>query len=240
MRFHAVAFVFARGGSKGVPGKNLREAGGQPLLARAIDVARAAQAVERILVSTEDPKIAAAARRFGAEVPFMRPAELADDRSPEWLSWQHAVRWLERGSGGVPDAFVSVPTTSPLRVPADIDACVERLARGDVDAVVTVTPAARSPYFNMVTVDEAGLAHIVIAPGARVHRRQEGPVVYDITTVCYAARPDFVLSSTGLFEGRVGVVEIPQERSLDIDTSFDFQVADLLLRERESRGRRDV
>src|SRR5437764_323228 len=90
----AIAFIFARGGSKGVPGKNIKPLGGKPLIAHAIDVARATPGIETVIVSTDDPAIADVARRFGAEVPFVRPAELAQDKSSEWLAWRHAIEWV--------------------------------------------------------------------------------------------------------------------------------------------------
>lgn len=223
-----VGFVFARGGSKGVPGKNLRPLGGIPLIAHAVRTALASRHVRRMVVSTDDPAIAEAARRAGAETPFARPAELAQDSSPEWLAWRHAIAETARLDGKPFDIFVSVPTTAPLRAPQDIDACVERFLKGDCDVVVTVSPAHRSPYFNMVTLDGAGLARLVIPPDRAVATRQTAPPVFDMTTVCYVARPSFVLEANGMFEGRVAAVEVPSERALDIDTELDLKIAEAL------------
>jgi len=219
-----VAFIFARGGSKGVPGKNLRRLSGKSLLAHAIEAARAAAAVERIVVSTDDEDIAAAARQCGAEVPFLRPSELATDDAPEWLAWRHAL-----GEIGDVGLFVSVPTTAPLRAAVDIDACVARFREGDCDAVFAVTPAAHNPYFNMVTIDDDGLARLAISPDTEVRRRQSAPPVFDITTVCYVVSPSFIESADGLFDGRIGVVEVPPERAVDIDTELDLKIAEALI-----------
>lgn len=224
----AIGFVFARGGSKGVPGKNLRPLGGRPLIAHAVQTALASRHLTRVVVSTDDPAIAEAARQAGAEVPFLRPAELAQDASPEWLAWRHAIAEIERRDGRAFDAFVSVPTTSPLRAPTDIDACIERFGVGDCDVVVTVSPAHRSPYFNMVTLDPQGLARLVIPPEHAIATRQTAPKVYDMTTVCYVARPSFVMTANGLFEGRVAAVNVPAERALDIDTELDLTIAEAL------------
>jgi len=223
-----VAFVFARGGSKGVPRKNLRLLAGKPLIAHAIGHAKAAAGVDRVVVSTEDPEIADVAREWGAEVPFMRPAELATDEAPEWLAWRHAIE--QTGDVGT---FVCVPATAPLRQPGDIEACLGRLAEGGLDVVFAVTPAAHNPYFNMVTVDGDGLAHLAMQADESHHRRQSAPVMFDITTVCYAARPQFIERADGLFDGRVGVIEVPPERALDIDTEFDFRVAEALLAQQQ-------
>lgn len=227
MSENVVAFIFARGGSKGFPGKNIALLAGKPLIAHAILAAGAARSVNRVVVSTDDEGIAAVAREWGAEVPFLRPAELAGDRSPEWLAWRHAIDAVD-AAGPKVDVFASVPTTAPLRRPADIDAAVARFREGDVDVVMTVTPAARNPYFNMVTVDIDRHARLVIPPDGTVHNRQAAPPVFDITTVCYVVRPAFLRRADNLFAGRVGVIEVPAERAVDIDTPLDMKVAEAL------------
>lgn len=230
-----VGFVFARGGSKGVPGKNLRPLGGVPPIARSIRAALASKYVGAVVVSTDDDDIAEVALREGAFVPALRPDELATDNAPEWAAWQHAVEVL------IPlvpqlvgfQTFVSIPTTSPLRQPADIDNVCDRLWKGDVDIVVTVSASNRSPYFNMVEIIE-GQARLAVR-GLAVSRRQDVPRVFDITTIAYATTPGHVLKSDDIFGGRVGTVEVPQERALDIDTEWDFHVAELLLAHRSVR-----
>jgi N-acylneuraminate cytidylyltransferase len=131
-------------------------------------------------------------------------------------------------------AFVSVPPTSPLRAVEDIDACITTLLETDADVVITVRLAARSPYFNMVCLDQTGYARLVIPPEGTIHRRQATPLTYDITTVAYAVRPQFVLEANSLFAGKVRTVLVPEERALDIDTEFDLRIADFLLNERSA------
>jgi len=225
-----VAGIFARGGSKGVPRKNIRMLAGKPLIAHAIDTARASRFIDRVVVSTEDEEIAAVARRYGAEVPFMRPADLAKDDSPEWLAWQHAIRTL-CGEDGRPAwrAFVSVPTTSPLRSVADVDGCIKMLLESDADIVTAVSPAGLSPYFNMVSLDEKGYARLVIQPSKAAFRRQDAPAVYGMTGIAYAARPEFVLRVDSMFQGKVMALIVPSERALDIDTELDFEIAEFFL-----------
>jgi len=227
MKPYVVGCIFARGGSKGVPRKNVRLLAGRPLIAYAIETARASRWIARAVVSTDDEEIAAIAQQYGAEVPFMRPAELARDDSPEWLAWQHAIRAL-----GKMDIFVSIPPISPLRAVEDVDACIQMLLEDTADAVITVCPAHRNPYFNMVTLDSAGYAHLMIQPDRPVHCRQDAPAAYDMTTVAYAARPEFVLRAQSLFEGKLKAVIVPAERALDIDTELDFKFAEFLLQER--------
>jgi len=225
-----IALIPARGGSKGVPRKNIRPLAGKPLIAYSIETARASKLIERVVVSTDDAEIAAIARRYGADVPFMRPAELAQDDSPEWLTWQHAVRTLQVAEIGASiDAFVCVSPTSPLRAVEDVDACIAMLLNSDADLVMTICRSERNPYFNMVVLDADGCARVVIKPERPIFRRQDAPVVYDITTVAYAFRPTFVLRTSSEFDGKVRAVVVPIERAVDIDTELDFAFAEFLL-----------
>ncbi len=226
-----VAFIFARGGSKGLPGKNVRLLCGKPLIGWSIEQAKATKMISRVIVSTDSEEIAEVARQYGAETPFMRPSGLARDDSPEWLAWRHALNYLKEESG-LPDAMVSVPTTAPLRDVRDIERCLEDFALGDADVVVTVEAARRSPYFNMVKRNDDGTVELVIPPGGNVFRRQDSPPVFDMTTVAYVASPEFILTKNSLFEGRVRAVEIPTERAIDIDTLMDFRIAECLMKER--------
>jgi CMP-N-acetylneuraminic acid synthetase len=222
----AVGFIFARGGSKGLPGKNIRHLGGKPLIAHSISVALACPYIESVIVSTDDAQIATVARAHGASVPFERPSELATDQSPEWLSWQHAISWVRQNLGDF-DIFVSLPATSPLRVVDDVNQCIETLiCNPDTDIVITGCPAARSPYFNMVKRDEEGLTSLAL--DGNFSRRQEAPQLFDLTTVAYVARPDFVMRKSRIFDGNVRLVEVPTHRCIDIDTEFDFHIAEFL------------
>ena len=226
MNQRTFAFIFARGGSKGLPGKNIKELGGIPLLAHSIRLAKSMDRVDRIFVSTDDAQIAAVATKFGAEV-IDRPAELATDTASEWMAWQHAIEYV-RARGLDFDIFLSLPATSPLRNAQDVVNCLDALW-DDTDVVITVTPSTRSPYFNMISTDASGLAHVVLG-AADFKRRQDVPPVYDITTVAYVARPDFILTHERLFAGRVRPVVIPKERAVDIDDEYDFTLAQVLLK----------
>lgn len=232
-----VALICARGGSKGLPGKNIRPLAGRPLIAWAIAQASAVARIGRIIVSTDSEQIAAVAREAGAEVPFLRPAELARDDSPEWLAWRHALNYLKESSGAYPDALIVVPATAPLRVPADLDNLLDEFAKGGVDVVFTVTDAHRNPYFSMVKHNADGTVGLVIPPKGSVFRRQDAPVVYDITPVGYVAAPEYVMTQVGLFQGRAQVVHVPPERAVDIDTLLDFKMAECLLSSAADRSR---
>lgn len=233
-----VALICARGGSKGVPGKNVRPLAGRPLIAWAIRTALDVHRIDRVIVSTDSESIAAAAREAGAEVPFMRPAELAQDTSPEWLVWRHALAFLRETAGGYPGALMVVPATAPLRAVQDLDRCLDVFEEGGSDMVITVTDAHRSPYFNMVRALEDGTVGLVVPPEGAIRRRQDAPTVYDMTTVGYVARPEFVMERKGVFDGRVRSVHVPVERALDIDTPLDFSIAEFLMAQRQQPSRK--
>jgi N-acylneuraminate cytidylyltransferase len=224
-----VALICARGGSKGLPGKNIRLLAGRPLIAWAIAQAQAVPRIGRIIVSTESEQIAAVARQAGADVPFVRPLELAQDDSPEWLVWRHALNYLRASGSAYPDVLIVVPATAPLRSTEDLENCLDEYAKGDADVVITVTDAHRSPYFNMVRRHDDGTVGLIIPPAGKVSRRQDAPVVYDMTTVAYVVRPEFVVTRNGVFEGRVRQVHVPIARALDIDTLLDFRIAECLM-----------
>lgn len=231
----AIAFVFARGGSKGLPGKNIRLLGGKPLIAWSIEHALAVKRIERVIVSTDSEAIAAVARHYGAEVPFIRPEVLARDDSPEWLAWRHALNYLRETTGTLPGVMILVPTTAPLRLLLDIENCLDEYEKGNADMVITVTDAHRSPYFNMVKTNADGTVGLVSPSQSVIVRRQDAPVVYDMATVCYVANPEFVMTHNAIFEGRVKAVQVPVERAIDIDTLLDFQIAESLLNIREQK-----
>lgn len=218
-------FIFARGGSKGIPRKNLRPLGGKPLLGHAIETARATGRLARVIVSTDDEEIAGVARDFGAEVPALRPADLAGDTAAEWLAWRHAITQLAEEPF---DVFVSVPVTAPLRAPEDVCACLEAYLGGGCDIVFAATEAAANPYFNLITRDPDGGARLFSMPEGKVVRRQEAPEVFQIAPLAYVASPGFILRETGLFAGRAKAVIVPRERAVDLDTPLDLEFAEFL------------
>lgn len=222
------AFIFARSGSKGVPGKNIRSFAGKPLIAWSIEQALAVKSIDEVIVSTDSEEIASIALEYGAKIPFIRPKDLATDDSPEWLSWRHALGSIQDIRGALPELMVSIPTTSPLRLPDDIQGSIDEFLAHDCDAVITTTEAHNNPYFNMIKLKENNEAELVINPNLLLTGRQKAPKVYNMTTVAYVVRPEFVLNHNSIFEGRVRAVNIPVERSIDIDTVFDFNIAEYL------------
>lgn len=227
-----IAFIFARGGSKGIPEKNITLLGGKPLIVHSIEQALTHPDIDRVIVSTDDKKIAAVATVAGAEVPFIRPEELASDSASEWLAWQHAIAFL-RDKHIDFSTFISLPATAPLRNHDDISACLARYRLGDADLVLTGSPAARSPYFNMVRLNNDGLAELAVS-GAYT-RRQDAPELFDLTTVAYVSSPDFILRNSGIWSGRIALVTVPNERAIDIDEPLDLYIAECLYQRKQNQ-----
>jgi len=221
-----ICFIFARGGSTGLPNKNIREFAGKPLITWSIEQAKSVGRISRVIVSTDSEEISKIALEYGAEVPFIRPRELALDSTPEWCAWQHALNFLKSHELELPDLMVSLPATSPLRSVADIDKCIDLMLFTNSDVVIGVSEPNRSPYFNMVIKGVDDRLDLVVKPEESVSRRQDVPEVFDMTTVAYVVRPDFVLKNSGIFGGIVRGVLIPKHRSIDIDTLLDFQIAE--------------
>jgi N-acylneuraminate cytidylyltransferase len=221
------AFIFARGGSKGLPGKNIRPLAGKPLIHYSIETAKQCPSIDEVFVSTDDSAIAEVARQAGAVI-IERPAELASDTSPEWLSWRHGLKWVESHYGKF-QYFVSLPATSPLRDVSDVEGAIAKLKSSLADICISVTPASRSPYFNMVKVLDDETCELVIKPDGAVTRRQDAPDVFDITTVVYVAGSTFIENNDSLFSGKVTSVLVPKNRAVDIDDIYDFLLAEALV-----------
>ncbi|MFZ9984696.1 MAG: cytidylyltransferase domain-containing protein [Ilumatobacteraceae bacterium] len=228
-----VAGIFARGGSKGVPGKNLRVVGGQSLIQRAVIQARQARHVTRVLCSTDSQEIADEAARYGAEVPWLRPAELAQDTSREWDSWCHMVRFL-RDQGDNPKYLMAVPCVAPLRTLEDLNKCTDLAASSGADVIMAVSDAHKNPWFNMVTINETtNQVRLVNEPAKRIYNRQAAPQVYDVSTVAFIVKCDYLLEATSIYDGETRAVILPKIHCVDIDTEDDIAYAEFLLARRE-------
>jgi N-acylneuraminate cytidylyltransferase len=201
------------------------------LIAYSIDVARRSKYISEVYVSTDCPEIARVAEEYGAKVPFMRPAELASDTAPEYLSWKHALNFsADNGFGS--DVFVVLPTTSPLRTVNDVDDCIEHFLNSKCsDVAIAISKSNQHPSFNMVFRDENGRVELVLPLKQKIARRQDATPVYNITTAVYVTTPQYVLSTNSYFDGKVTSIVIPEEHGVDIDTGIDFMLAELLLKE---------
>ena len=224
-----LAIIPARGGSKGVPRKNIRNLGGLPLIAWTIAAAKGAACIGRIIVSTDDHEIAAVARKYGAEVPVMRPGELAQDDTGDLPVCQHILEHL-RAEGHAPDIVAWLRPTAPLRLPADIDGAVRTLLETGADSVRSVSASKAHPYW-MKTMEAGHLRSFVPDKNDSTHpNRQSLPEVFALNGAVDIVRAEFVLNRNTMWGDRVGAYIMPSQHSVDIDTLEDFAIAEALLR----------
>ena len=223
-----IATICARGGSQGVPGKNIRSLCGKPLIVHTIAQAIACERLDAVYVSTDSEAIAEVARGAGASVPFLRPAELATAAAPKLPVIAHLVEHLE-STGERVDRIVDLDPTSPLRELADIDACVDLLDDA-TDVVITAYESDKNPYFNMVEQRADGTVGLVKPPASEIAGRQMAPKVYAMNASIYVWHRHTL--SKGLWNGRTRLHVMPRERSIDIDSEIDFVLVELLMQER--------
>lgn len=224
-----IALIPARGGSRRVPRKNLRMAGGKPLIAWTIEAARSARSVDRVVVTTEDREIAEVARQHGAEAPFLRPEHLSTDTATSADVVDHALRELRLHE--TPDVcFVLLQPTSPLRTAADIDSAAALLQNTDV--VISVTPLPHSMEWLRI-IDEEGRLRPWVGPGPAA-LAGDGPL-YQLNGAIYMMRAGRFLRDGDLSPAMATAYVMPQERSLDVDTEFDLHLCDLILTANERR-----
>lgn len=228
-----LGIITARGGSKSIPGKNLKLLGGRPLLDYTIDAANDTP-LDRLILSTEDQKIADAARALGCEVPFMRPAELARDETPHLPVIQHAATWMLEHQNYKADIVLTLQPTSPLRSAADIAAALRMLELSDADSVVSVNEvSAHAHPMRMLRVDDTGHA-VLFATGQpvrkRINRRQDLPKAWVMNGAIYACRTEVLFAAEpSLYGDRVVAYPMPIERSISIDTLEDWAEAERAL-----------
>lgn len=225
--------IGARGGSKGLAGKNIRPLLGKPLIGWSIEQAKACPEITRVVVSTDVEMIADVAKSFGAEVPFMRPAELANDTAGKWGVWQHTLVACEEYFKEPIDLLVDLDCTSPLRDVEDISKAIAQFKASNVDAVFSVCEARKNPYFNMLEI-ENGYQRICKNLPREIVCRQDAPKVYEHVASIYVLSPDYVRNGTGLLSGRTHGYDIGQEKSLDVDSQFDFELIEFLMRKRKA------
>jgi CMP-N-acetylneuraminic acid synthetase len=224
--------IGARGGSKGLAGKNIRPLLGKPLIGWSIEQAQACKEIRRVVVSTDSEIIAEVARSFGAEVPFMRPAALASDTVGKWTVWQHALAACEQYYKESIDIFVDLDCTSPLREPADIQRAIAQYKSANVDAVFSVCEARKNPYFNMLEEVDGKLAICKALPKPVV-RRQDAPRVYEHVASIYVLSPDYLRRGAGLLSGSTQGYDIGPEKSHDVDSQQDFDLIEFLMKKRK-------
>ena len=217
--------IAARGGSKGVPGKNIRPAAGKPLIAWVLEAASASSFLDRLILSSDDPAIIETAERYGCEVPFIRPSELAGDTSSVNDVILHAMDQLPGY-----DYIMLIQLTSPLTVTEDLDGCIQKIVAGRGKSLITVTEPDKSPYW-MFREEKADQLSPFMGWGYFHCRRQDLPKVLIPTGAVFIAEADWFRENKSFYSPETMGFEIPKERSLDIDTEMDLRLFEVMKNE---------
>ncbi len=224
-----IATICARGGSKGLPGKNIRPLCGKPLIAHSIEQARDAGVFSAIVVSSDSDEILREAERWGAEHLVVRPAEMAIDSASKLPVIAHAVTKTEEAMGKVFDLIVDLDVTSPLRNVDDIRGSVALCEDRNVTNVITGAPARKIPYFNLVEINADGVATLSKPTTPRIERRQDCPPCFDMNAAVYVWKRNIFMETPGVFYVDTLLYEMPEIRSHDIDTPLDFDFVELIM-----------
>ena len=219
--------ICARGGSKGVKNKNIKELHGKPLIAYTIEYLKKWGKADRIICSTDSKEIAYIAIEYGAEVPFMRPEGLATDVASKLSVLKHVVDFCEKQENTRYDIIVDLDPTSPIRKQKFIGEAFREFLEKDADNLYSATRAHKNPYFNMVELDESGYAKL--CKKSNIVRRQDAPVVYSINASIYIYKRDFLMKTNTLHSNKTIIYEMPDIASTDIDREIDFKFVEFLL-----------
>jgi CMP-N,N'-diacetyllegionaminic acid synthase len=225
--------ISARGGSRGLPGKNVRPLLDKPLIVWSIEQALATPGIDRVVVSTDSEEIAAVARVAGAETPFIRPDYLSTSEAGKFNVFKHALESCEKHYVEEYEFYLDLDCTSPLRDVNDILACISQfrdLRQKGVDGVFSICSARKNPYFNLLEADETGSLKICKKLSSTIVRRQDAPPVYEHVASIYVLSPEYIRSASYLLDGHMGGYDIGNEKSLDIDSDFDFLLIEYLMK----------
>jgi CMP-N,N'-diacetyllegionaminic acid synthase len=223
-RSGVLGLIPARGGSKGVRNKNIREVGGKPLIAWTIAAGGASKYIDRLVLSSDDPRIIDVAKSHGCDVPFVRPADLATDEADAMLVVRHALSALPEHY----EFIVLLQPTSPLRATADIDGALELCVRTGAQSCVSVCEPDKSPYW-MFTMTDDGVVSPLITSDRLSGRRQDNPAVYALNGAIYVGRTERIAAGETFVGAKTVGYVMPKERSFDIDTELDLRIVDNLL-----------
>lgn len=219
-----LAIIPARGGSKGVPRKNICNLAGKPLIAWTIEAANKSKYIDRLIVSSEDSEILETAKYFGCEVPFVRPKQLAEDNTPGIEPVLHALNIIDGY-----DIVVLLQPTSPIRITEDIDGCIEKMIKTSAPACVSVTEPDKSPYW-MYVIKENDRMTPIIPQEELIPRRQELPTVYALNGAVYVAKINWLNQTKSFLTDETVAFRMPKNRSFDIDTEEDLFICEQLLK----------
>ena len=228
-----ICTICARGGSKGVKNKNVRELAGKPLIAHSLEQAIASNLFDLIAVSSDSDLVLEIAQEHGADLLVERPAELATDTAAKIPVIRHCVEEAERRSGKRFDVVVDLDATSPLRTVEDIQNSVGLLEESKVSNVITASPARRSPYFNLVELNSDGVAVLSKQLSQPIVRRQDSPQCFDMNASIYVWTHESLFDNPTVFNGDTRLFVMPEERSVDIDNDLDFEIVEFLIKKKD-------
>ncbi len=225
-----LTLVPARGGSKSIPRKNIVPLAGKPLIAWTIEAALSSSRAGRVVVSTDDEEIAATARRYGAETPFVRPSELARDDTPSMPVVIHALGWLRDNDGYTPEVVLLLQPTSPLRTAEDIEGALDIARDRSADSVVSVTESPAHPFLAKRIGKDGELEDFV--PHPPIERRQDLEPAYALNGAIYVTTVRHLLAHESFYAEPTYAYVMPRERSIDVDDPWDLHLCELILGER--------
>jgi len=223
-----ICTICMRGGSKGVPSKNMKLLCGKPLMAYTIEKAIESGIFRHVVVSTDSRKIAEKARAFGADCWFVRPKELATDEAPKLPAIRHVLLEAEKHYREQFDVLVDLDATSPLRNLGDIIGAYEQFIQEDADVLISACPSRKNPYFNMVELVN-GRPQLVKKQTSCPTRRQDAPKVFDMNASIYIWKRAALLESDSVLAGQISLFVMPEERSIDIDSRLDWKMVELII-----------
>ncbi|MDA8094292.1 MAG: acylneuraminate cytidylyltransferase family protein [Betaproteobacteria bacterium] len=231
-----ICSICARGGSKGVKGKNVRPLLGKPLIVYTIEQAKASEMFDVVAVSSDSDQILEIARDAGVDFAIKRPDEMATDEAGKLPAILHCVSEVEKLTGHTFQVMVDLDATSPLRIIDDIRHAVNQLEKTGAGNLITAMPSRRSPYFNLVELNEQGVVVLSKPPKKPILRRQDAPKCFDMNASIYVWRRDTFFSSKTIFNADTELYVMPEERSIDIDSELDFQFVEFVMQRRMENG----
>lgn len=225
--------ICARGGSKGVKNKNIKEINGKPLIAYTIEQALASGIFEHVVISTDSDEIANISKEYGAEVFFKRDAQMASDTAGKLDVIKDALIRSEEYYNRKFDYHVDLDATAPLRSVDDIINSFEQFIKDDNDNLITAMPSRRSPYFNLIEQNKEGKVYLSKQLDSNVVRRQDAPKSYDMNASIYIWKRDVLINEDSIFLEKTGLFVMPEDRSIDIDTPLDYKFVEFILKEND-------
>ncbi|MBU3925951.1 acylneuraminate cytidylyltransferase family protein [Patescibacteria group bacterium] len=233
--FNILGVITARGGSKGIPGKNIKILGDKPLIAYTIDIAKKSKLITHLIVSTEDEEIIDVAKKYGVDVPFVRPKELAQNNTPHLPVMQHAIKFMEEKLGIVFDYVVILQPTSPFRIPDDIDNTLKKLIKNKADSAVSLMEVGNYHPMRIKKLEGDRVLDYCMAEQEGI-RRQDLPTAYKRSGAVYAMQRNLLMEQNRLYGNYNVGLAVPQERSIDIDEPMDWLKAEYMLKELKQKG----